>query len=227
MRIEKDQMVAGMLARDVRRFMRSVTGRVIQPGSAEQTLGLTKRASEQFLHELEREGLISAETGYRESTVKGSAFAMASAARPLHKKTAERLVKELVERAQIVNLDGHLAYRVQKLILFGSVMRGAERPNDVDIGCKLIPRFRGEQQSIVEDQRRKMKGTFGNMIEWAYWPMFEILRTLKSRSRGLSIHDLNDRAFRSIDYQVIFTDKRRKSREAQLTLRDRRPGTEL
>ena len=207
MRIDKDQIVAGMPARDVRRFMRSVSGTVIQPASAVQTLGLTKRESEQFLRELEREGLISAETGYRESTVKGSAFAMATAARPLHKKTAERLVKELVERAQIVNLDRRLAYRVQELILFGSVMRGVDRPNDVDIGCKLIPRFRGEQQSIVEDQRRTMKGTFGNMIEWAYWPKFEILRMLKSRSRGLSIHDLSNRAFGRIDYQVIFNSE--------------------
>src|SRR5207302_2710791 len=119
---------------------------VIQPGSAVETLGLTMREPEQFLRELEQEGLISTETGYGESTVKGSAFAMATAARPLHKTTAERLVKELVERAKIVNLDRRLAYRVEELILFGSVMRGADRPNDVDIGCKLVPRSRDPGQ---------------------------------------------------------------------------------
>ena len=212
MRIDKDQIVAGLPARDVRRFMRSITGTVIQPGSAVQTLGLTKKESEQFLRELEREGLISTETGYRESTLKGSAFAMATAASPLRKKTAERLVEEVVKRAQIINLDMRLAYGVQELILFGSVMRGADRPNDVDIGCKLIPRFQGEQQRIVEDQRRTMKGTFRNTIEWAYWPKFEILRRLKCRSRGLSIHEKSDWALGGIDHQVIFIEgTRRKS----------------
>jgi hypothetical protein len=210
MRIDKDQIVAGLPARDVRRFMRSVTRKVIHAGSAAQTLGLTKRESEQFLCGLEREGLISTETGYTEYTVKGSAFAMATAARPLHKNTAERLVGEVVERAQIVNLDTRFAYRVEELILFGSVMKGADRPNDVDIGCKLIQRFHGERQRIVEDQCRAKKGAFRNTIEWAYWPKFEILKTLKSRSRGLSIHDMADWNLGDIDHRAIFIDRKRR-----------------
>jgi predicted nucleotidyltransferase len=92
---------------------------------------------------------------------------MATAAKPLRKSTAEQLLAEIIGRARLINADTKLAFRVQQLVLFGSVMKGANRPNDVDIGCTLVPRFKGERQRLLEDQRRAEKGRFANTSEWA------------------------------------------------------------
>jgi hypothetical protein len=43
MRIEKDQFVGGLPARDVRRFMRSAAGIVIRPRTAAQVCGLSNK----------------------------------------------------------------------------------------------------------------------------------------------------------------------------------------
>jgi len=85
-------------------------------------------------------------------------------------------------------------------------MKGANRPNDVDIGCTLAPRFRGERQRVVEDQRRAEKGRFANTSEWAIWPKLEIVKILKSRCRGLSVQEISDWNLGSVDHRVIFVD---------------------
>jgi predicted nucleotidyltransferase len=85
--------------------------------------------------------------------MKGSALAMATAAPPLRRETAERLITQLVERARAVNKDDRWAYRVGRLVVFGSYVRGAERPNDVDVGCETLPRWSGERQQVAEQLR--------------------------------------------------------------------------
>lgn len=208
MRIEKDQLVGGLPARDVRHFMRSAAGTIIRPRTMAQLCGLSRKKAEHFLNELENEGLLSSKEDYWEATAKGYAFAMATAAKPLRKSTAEQLVAEIIARAQLINVDAKLAFRVQRLVIFGSFMRGANRPNDVDIGCTLVPRFRGEQQRVIEDQRRAEKGNFANTSEWAVWPKLEVVKILKSRSRGLSVQEISDSTLGSMDHRVIFVDGR-------------------
>jgi predicted metal-dependent hydrolase len=52
---------------------------------------------------------------------------MATAARPLRRSTATRLVADLIERARAVNSDDSWAYRVWMVAVFGSYVRGAAR----------------------------------------------------------------------------------------------------
>jgi predicted nucleotidyltransferase len=47
---------------------------------------------------------------------------------------------------------------VRILVVFGSYIRGVERPNDVDIGCELRPRWSGEKQRRLEQARRDERG---------------------------------------------------------------------
>jgi len=105
MRIEKDQFVGGLPARDVRGFMRSAAGKIIRTRTVAQQFGLSSKKAEHFLNELENQGLISPKEDYWEATAKGYAFAMATAAKPLRKSTAEQLVGETIGRAELVNAD--------------------------------------------------------------------------------------------------------------------------
>jgi len=206
MRIEKDQLIAGLPAMDVRRFMRRAAGYIIRPRTVTHVLGFCEDDARQLLRRFQKEGLVTANSDYWEATAKGHALAMATAASPLRRITAERLITEVVERARMINSNIGFAYRVQRLAVFGSVVAGAERPNDVDVACKLVARFEGKKQIVLEDDRRAFKGRFVNTSEWAAWPKLELLMKLRSRSRGLSIQEFGDWSFENIDHRVVFSD---------------------
>ena len=81
-----------------------------------------------------------------------------------------------------------------------------ERPNDVDIACSLKTRFDGEEQRILEDERRVARGRFANSSEWAAWPKLEVLKKLKAGSHRLSIQEFDPSALKHLHHRVIFTD---------------------
>jgi hypothetical protein len=208
MRIERDQLIAGLPAREGRRFMRGAADHIIRIAVVTHFLGLSPAGARKFLKELERDGWIAAKVDHWEATEKGRALAMATATKSLRRETAERLIADVVERARMINRDSSFAYRVRLLAVFGSALTGTECPNDVDIACKLAPRFAGEEQEILEDERRASRGSFINTFEWAAWPKLEVLKKLKSRSRGLSIQDFGISTLEGIDHKLVFSDDR-------------------
>ena len=132
---------------------------------------------------------------------------MATAASPLRRETAERLIERVIERARSVNEDNRWSYRIATLVVFGSFLRGAERPNDVDVACDLVPRWTGERQQEEEQIRRESRGEpFRNISQWAAWPKLEVIRYLKSRSRGLSIQELQDWILETTHHPVLLKD---------------------
>jgi hypothetical protein len=206
MRIESHQVIAGLPAKEARRFMREAAGFIIRPRTVVEVLGLSESAARQLLREMQNEGLLAAKEDYWLATAKGHALAMATAARPLRRATAERLIEEVVQRAREINGDSEFAYRVQRLVVFGSFLTGAERPNDVDIGCCLVARFDGEKQHVMEGERRKKKGWFMNTSEWAVWPKVEVLRKLKSGSRDLSIQEIGPLNVQNLAHKIVFSE---------------------
>jgi hypothetical protein len=208
MRIEENQLIAGVPAKDVRRFMRRAAGFIIRPRTVTHVLGFPEDDARRLLRKFEFEGLVTPTDDHWEATAKGHALPMATAALPLKRQTAERLLAELIIRARAINSDRRWAYRVSCLVVFGSIVAGKERPNDVDIGCKLVQRFSGETQQGLEDERRGLKGRrFANITEWAAWPKLEVLKQLKSRSRGLSIQEFTDWIVEKTDHRIVFRDE--------------------
>ena len=210
MRIEPGQMIAGFPAVQIRQLMRETVGRPITLRWVREVLQCSDATANGVLDDLQREGLVVAVNGHLEPSLKGSALAQATAAKPLVRSTAEWLVSEVVARAKAINADNEWAYRVAMLVVFGSFVAGAARPNDVDVACKLQPRWQGEAQSEAEDERRLFSDRrFRNISECVVWPKLEVLRFLKSRSRGLSIQELDDWVLKQEKHKVVFQDCRR------------------
>ena len=208
MRIRSDEKIAGHPAVQVRQLMRETVGRSITHRYVREILSCSNSTATRVLSELAQAGFIESLKGYWEATTKGSALAMATAAPPLTRETANRLVAGLVHRARDLNADDRWAYRVRVLIVFGSYTRGADRPNDVDIGCELYPRWSGEKQLRTEPERRDNRGgRFRNVCQWATWPKLEVIRYLRARARGLSIHEVED-WIKSTEHIVVFEDGR-------------------
>lgn len=56
-------------------------------------------------------------------TPAGCQFALASAARPMKRATAEKALRDFLARVQEINQNPHYLYRVDMLVVFGSYLR--------------------------------------------------------------------------------------------------------
>ncbi len=205
MRIAKDQAIAGYPAVQIRQLMRETVGRSITLRYVREILRCSDAAAIRVLNRLQEDNFVEPVRGHLEPTTKGSALAMATAAPPLRRETASRLITGLIERARALNVDERWAYRVRTVVAFGSYARGVDRPNDVDIACELRPRWAGEKQRAQEQVRREIRREpFRNMSEWATWPKLEVIRFLKARARGLSIHELEGWILQTPHHEVLF-----------------------
>jgi predicted nucleotidyltransferase len=207
MRITLDQKIAGYPAGQIRQLMRETVGRSITLRYVREILQCSDSAAIQVLNHLQEQGFVEPIQDHLEPSTKGSALAMATAAAPLRRETAERLIANVVERAQSINEDDKWSYRIGKLVVFGSFLRGAERLNDVDMACELLPRWTGERQAQAEQVRREVRRqSFRNMIEWAAWPKLEVIQYLKSRARGLAIQEIQEWILETTAHQVLLND---------------------
>jgi hypothetical protein len=205
MRITPDQTIAGYPAVLIRQLMRKTVGGSIRLRTVCLVLRCSDSEAASVLNRLKKDGFIESVRGRLEPSTKGSALAMATAAPPLRRATAARLVADLIERARALNADDSWAYRIGTVVLFGSYVRGVDRPSDVDVACELRPRWRFDRQCAREHVRRENRGKpFRNMSEWATWPRLEVFRFLRARARGLSIHELENWILQNTDHQVVF-----------------------
>src|SRR5258708_40346948 len=111
MSITADQKIAGYPAVQIRQLMRETVGRSTTPRHVREILQCSDSVALQMLNHLQTEGCVDSVNGHLEPSMKGSALAMATAAPPLRRETAERLVTQLGDRARAVNTEYRWAYR--------------------------------------------------------------------------------------------------------------------
>ena len=211
MRIEPTEQIAGHSALDIRRFMRRTDDLTWGLDHIRAELGVSLKDSKELAKHLTALGLIERVGTSWRKTVRGNALAQASAARPLTRTTAEAKLKQFLERVDAVNRNQGFAYTIRKVIVFGSFLTRRERINDIDVAISLVPRHADpELQLEIEDQRvveargkgRRFK-SFGDEL---MWPQREVVLFLRSRSRALSIHSLDDeqKILKHEEHQVLF-----------------------
>jgi hypothetical protein len=199
--------IAGFPAVQIRRLMRETVGRTISLRCVREAFQCSESTAASVLVDLQCEGLVVQVQDHLEPSMKGSAIAQATAAKPLVYSTAERLVSGVVERARLINADDDWAYRVAMLVAFDSFVAGAKRPNDADVACRFKPRWQGAAQDSAQELRRAARGRrFRNTWEWAAWPKLEVLCFLKSRARGLSVQELDDWILKQENHSIVYCD---------------------
>ena len=144
-----------------------------------------------------------------ELTDEGMRFAQATAAGPLSRATAERKLREFMARVEQVNESDEFAFRVVRVVLFGSYLTDAERVNDIDLAIELVPRwdgfnvgiqYRKEQERVRLAPRHRTR----NALAVEQWPWREVLLFLKARSRGFSFHGIQDPILHGIAKRVLY-----------------------
>lgn len=139
------------------------------------------------------EPVIVGKKTYWKNTLKGNTLAMATAAKPILRATADKKISEFLERVAVVNSENYFLYEVVEVAVFGSYLSNKERINDIDISISLEPKntdtIRQQELDLertneaIEDGRK-----FSNTLEALYWPEYQIVRFLKSHSRSISLH---------------------------------------
>jgi hypothetical protein len=219
-RIVSNEFIAGYPTLEVRAFLRRYRLTDFYIEAAEDALVLSPRTATIFMNKLKGLGFVEELDkwdGHRvfRLTIKGQALANASAARPIRRKTAERVLEQFLERVQRVNSTQEYAYRVEHVVLFGSMLTDTERLGDVDVAIRLEPKVsedRAHEQWCMDRRRAaEAKGrSFYGVLDWAMWPTQEILLQLKARSASLSLHDFSEvEKMPNVRYRVVLGDAQR------------------
>jgi len=117
---------------------------------------------------------------------------------PMRRTTADTLLAQVLERVAVVNAPtSPYAYQVASVWVFGSYLKGADRPNDLDIAVQLKARYDDQRQAQTKEERRE--GCPDHIarvwLDRLSWPETEVQRFLKSGSPRISLHDDDDLAW--------------------------------
>ncbi len=143
------------------------------------------------------------------TTLKGSAFTLSSASKRVKKNTAEKVLKEFLDRVNEVNQNDYYLHKIEKVLLFGSYLGDGEHFGDIDLAFDLAPRHKDkEKQSRLSQERaleaRRNGRRFSNIVESISWSNREVFLYLKSRKRTLSFHPLWDIDLLNTDSKIIY-----------------------
>ena len=222
MRISRDQLVAGYPALLVRKFLQSYRLAAFSAQAIQEEWDLSSAAAEKFVREMVSLGffepvvaLAAAKIPVYEISTQGQALANASAARPITRKTADRLLRGFMERVHDLNSRPEYLFRVGSVALFGSMLSDTDRLGDVDLAIELQSKATSEMEfrnwSVSRRSAARAQGRrFASTFEWAAWPTLEIYLYLKAGSRSLSLHEFRELAeLGEVRYQVLLGDPSR------------------
>jgi predicted nucleotidyltransferase len=222
MRIDPKEQIADVEILKVREFLRRVDNTDEWADDfVVYRLKISPKKANRLINELNRRGYIEPVRIYRQKqfyrkTLKGSTLGLASAAKPVTRKTANRILSEFMDRVRQVNSDPSFLVKVKKILVFGSYLTDALRINDIDVAVELT--WKENHPLVLNKDRAQLalnlsniaenKGKkFSSFIDRLEWPEHEVRLFLKSRSRTLSIHSIHDEILNRVQYKVFFSEQ--------------------
>jgi hypothetical protein len=218
MRIDTKSTIAGFPAIQIRDLLRfGKRGVWFFARGAADLLKIGDEEADTLLDRLARDGYVTRPTdrNLRERdawqvTDKGSRLAMASAGKPVRRATADKAIKEFLERVKTVKENPEFLFKVAQVIIFGSYLDASrESVGDVDVWIQLRPRYKNEvrQRKAVAEQVQSEGIVIGrNMLEQHGWPMLKVSKFLTHGSRVIQISTDEGDSIRKWDHQVIYED---------------------
>jgi hypothetical protein len=216
-RVEKDQVIAGIPALAARAIIRHIAA---LPGStvtlvsmqARFTLkpnypykvhefAMSKAKMARVLEALCEEGFLdedSVDLKVKESrrftvTIKGQALGMASTRKAISRDKATTLIQEFLARCAEVKTDAKHLFYPSKVMLFGSMTGQSPEVNDIDILLELSPKLLDPEahhaacEAFTAEAARNGQH-FKNFIARLFWAETSTLKFLKGTSNRLSFH---------------------------------------
>jgi predicted nucleotidyltransferase len=221
MRLNRGDRIAGVDGLRLRKYFRQFGSDRVNYETVMAEFSVTKRQAGKMLADLLTLEMISRSfqedkdiVCYR-TTIKGNALGMAKAGKPIKRASADKILREFLDRTRAVNRRQELAHSVESVVVFGSYVSDAQRLNDLDIAVELKGKWHDDEtfRSVSEASRgrARVKGRrFRDLVEEVGWPQLEVLSILKNRSRAISLCDLDSLVqMKDFRYVVVFGDETR------------------
>ena len=221
MRIDSKKQIADVEILKVRDLLRRVNN--MDEWGADfvaDRLKISLEKADRLVNELNRRGYIEPIRIYRQKqfyrkTLEGSTLGLASAAKPVKRKTADRIFSEFMDRVRRVNSDSSFLIKIKKVLVFGSYLTDAIHINDIDVAVELT--WKENHPMVINEDKAQLalklssiaekKGKqFSSFIDRLEWPEHEVRQFLKSRSRTLSIHSIHDEILNRVECKVFFSE---------------------
>lgn len=202
MRIDRDDTVAGQPVMKARELLRKGKNSIWGIALVQEVLGIEFTDAATVVSELKKLGYIEKPphpcTGeYWTNSLKGNSLALATAAQPLSRASADRKFNEFMGRVASVRDNPYFLYKVKQVVVFGSYLGTAKQVNDIDIAIELVPKEKDSRkrqqlhQQRIEEAIRQGK-EFRSALDQLFWPQLEVRQYLKSRARSISLHRIED-----------------------------------
>jgi hypothetical protein len=174
-------------------FRRAGLVGALTAGFVRDTLHVSEPKAGALLRALVKTGFLKREkSGCWHLTTAGIRLRGSTAARPLLRRTAERLLNELLQCIAALNEDPRFLARVEKAIVFGSYLSGGDRLGDVDVAVHLVPRSvdlkkhrEANDRRVAEEEQKGRR--FRSFLDQTFWWEQEGMLFLRNRRRGLSL----------------------------------------
>jgi predicted nucleotidyltransferase len=213
MTINPKQKIAGCSILRIRDFVRSYSDQEFDLKMAAKTLEIDAAKAAAIVEWLKANEYItrveSSAKGRWTSTARGAAFVNSSARKKISRRTADRLLNQLVGRAKEANEAKEFAYRVERIVVFGSYLGTAPTLSDLDVAVELkraAPdvaaqlKLEAERVRVARASGRRMR----NLTETIYWPQQEVFRFLKGRSPSYHFIPPTDGILQTAARKVVF-----------------------
>ena len=221
MRIKAGDTIAGQPAIVVRQLFLKTKDRGGDLSDIMQLMHVDEETAEHIFNDLRTEGYIEITEEYThaaakdirwQTTLKGNHLALATARKPIKRKTAERLVKEFLQRVEEINANDDYVYYIQKVLVFGSYLSDSPTLGDVDLAVELVLRHNDEQERRERRDKRvqialEQGRHFPSFLAQLFWPYTEVLHILKKGSPSISLHDLQQEhllSTNSVPSQILY-----------------------
>ena len=212
MRIDPKSKIAGQPALKMRAFLRTAGDSGWNVLFVKNFFKITNEEALQTLKDLAQDGYIEPDSFQNEfwkTTLKGNSLSLASAAASLHRATADKNLKELLERVHQVKSNDNFVYYVKSISVFGSYLTNKQKINDIDLVIELAPKktVQSEQEAIEKECREKAwesGRSFSSMIDNLFWPQTMVKLFLKNRSRVFSFHETSDGISKQVITEIIY-----------------------
>jgi hypothetical protein len=201
--LHRGQTIAGFPALILRDLLRSLVGATFRPGYLIDR-GFDPKDAPGLIDSLIQSGFIEPDFEARRHddardlyklTKQGEALSRASGAKPVLRKTADRILAQFMDRVQIVDGNPEFLVRVTEVVVFGSYLTGNSNLGDLDIACNYELKFseldRKSYASVVHEHFKK-SGRSSRGLQDLSWPWEQVQLFLKNRKRTISLHPIHD-----------------------------------
>jgi predicted transcriptional regulator len=203
MKLDHRGLTAGRPNRIVRDLLRDGAGSV---SAIAYQLSISERAAKQFANRLLAEGLLeffkfSKRRDLFSVTRKGAQFAASHLMPRINRAKADRLVAELLDRADAINANPDLLYRVVAIDAFGSYIRKTDDLGDVDVLADLTfkdvhlvdPELPGKYIIAANEERALECGRWNlSEMDRRHYGEIEVQRLLKARNPYIALASRNN-----------------------------------